>query len=518
MRSGLVAADPIRHCTYFQTTRYMRLTAMRPQAITRPREENMSTSTDVTETESTRYLCAGMHLDRAFRHQVIEQLFEEEHRAVEIPYGLDVEAVSYHAASAERRATIRSVLLLPIFVIAAFYYISLSAQEGDAGELYIPMYLLWLIAAIVVFVESIIRNKTLRTLRKGYDGARAHSKLEVSAHLRGRVQRNLVVYSGFSPFVGSGNDLGGWSFVVRLDKARDTLGIGETPISFKNSELYAHIRSRLTGLSPEGLLIQDKLYVNGQDIRGDDRFLPSPTGPPVYEVDSGMVDNFIDNPSQTVRHYMAIHLVQWKGELVVSCFIRVNQLGQHLFVEASYFLLPPVKENYYSVDSLPPFHSAKEIWTLAIGSIFSAPILCAFSPFAIWSKLVAPLHRMTKARQTKQAIENNYSFDYGATNSIRAIAASPNYRRYFQKLDKEMGVKLVERSLLDSIVEFLDEKNVDTSDLKERKSMILNNGVIVSGGYIQTETFTGGQGAISEMLPRISRATNRQNSKPTEKI
>ena len=97
-------------------------------------------------------------------------------------------------------------------------------------------------------------------------------------------------------------------------------------------------------------------------------------------------------------------------------------------------------------------------------------------------------------------IKENYSFDYGATPSIRALASSPNYRRYFQKLDKEMGIKLVERAILDSVVEFLDDKNIDTSDLKERTSTILNNGVIVSGGYIRADTFTAGQGASSEVF------------------
>jgi hypothetical protein len=115
-----------------------------------------------------------------------------------------------------------------------------------------------------------------------------------------------------------------------------------------------------------------------------------------------------------------------------------------------------------------------------------------------------PYHRWHKRKQTEALIKENYSFDYGATASIRALATSSNYRRYFQRLDKEMGLKLVERAILDSIIEFLDEKNVDTSDLKERTSMIFNNGVIVSGGYIRADTFTGGQGATSEVVKQFS--------------
>ena len=164
------------------------------------------------------------------------------------------------------------------------------------------------------------------------------------------------------------------------------------------------------------------------------------------------------------------------------------------------------------VDSLPPRISGKEIFGLAIRAGFAAPFLCFAAPFMLLGELLEPFDRWKKTRETERLIAENYSFDYGATASIRALATSPNYRRYFQKLDKEMGLKLVERAVLDSIVDFLDAKNIDTSDLKERTSTILNNGVIVSGGYIRTDTFTGGAGASSEVVKQYGGAS--QNGTP----
>jgi hypothetical protein len=41
-------------------------------------------------------------------------------------------------------------------------------------------------------------------------------------------------------------------------------------------------------------------------------------------------------------------------------------------------------------------------------------------------------------------IRCNPMYNYGAVQSIREQAASPNYRMYFQKLDKEMHVKTIE--------------------------------------------------------------------------
>jgi hypothetical protein len=74
---------------------------------------------------------------------------------------------------------------------------------------------------------------------------------------------------------------------------------------------------------------------------------------------------------------------------------------------------------------------------------------------------------------------------------LREVASTEEYRRYFQYLDKEMYVKIIERQFLESIVEFLDVRNIDTSDLKRRQETILNNGVIVSGG-----AFTAGNLAV----------------------
>ena len=52
----------------------------------------------------------------------------------------------------------------------------------------------------------------------------------------------MVVYGAFSPFVGSGVDLGGWSFTVNLEQSK--LDLEESaPESFEICELYEALRS-----------------------------------------------------------------------------------------------------------------------------------------------------------------------------------------------------------------------------------------------------------------------------------
>ena len=95
--------------------------------------------------------------------------------------------------------------------------------------------------------------------------------------------------------------------------------------------------------------------------------------------------------------------------------------------------------------------------------------------------------------------------NHGATTSLRELAQGTAYRRYFQRIDSEMTTKIVERQLLDSIARFLREHRIDTSELQERQSAILNYGLIVSGGNVSAGSMAVGQNAQS-MMSRIGAA------------
>jgi len=73
------------------------------------------------------------------------------------------------------------------------------------------------------------------------------------------------------------------------------------------------------------------------------------------------------------------------------------------------------------------------------------------------------------------------------------------WRIYFQKLDNEMNIKVVQQQVIDALVEFLDKHSIDTSEIKQRGMHILNNGVIVSGGTMSAESISVGKGAVSKL-------------------
>jgi hypothetical protein len=271
--------------------------------------------------------------------------------------------------------------------------------------------------------------------------------------------------------------------------------VGETgeilkPISFQIREMYHDLTNTLMKLGIEGLSIKDRLYVDGREIRNDQRFLPNPFARPYTQVDPSLIEAFIENPPQSTRHYKCIQVTSWEGELVFFIFLRFSKMGQSLFVEVNYFLLPPVKEQYRKIDTVQPTLSWKKKAELINQSVVMTPLYWIFSPLSVIADL---LHEDKQV--IEEEIEKNPSFDYGANRSIREHASSSAYRQFFQMLDKEMYVKIIERQILDSVVDFLESKDIDTTSLREQQTMILNSGVIVSGGSINAENLAVGEQA-----------------------
>lgn len=69
------------------------------------------------------------------------------------------------------------------------------------------------------------------------------------------------------------------------------------------------------------------------------------------------------------------------------------------------------------------------------------------------------------------------SFNYGAAFSLREAASDRLYYRYFQMLDRELYAKTIEHRVLDALVEFMEDHNIDSSDLIQRQTTIYNSGM-----------------------------------------
>lgn len=450
-------------------------------------------------TQATRYLCAAAYSDRRFADWVIFDLLEGRNRATAPLYGVDAVPIIRHCVRAQRQRLIRDLVLTAMLVAAALGFVLLARPLLD-----VLLRLALLAWATVFFKACLVHYEVIvpRMLRDRFDpdrGPRMSARRERLLHnLIQRLRTNVTVYSGFSPFVGCGLDVGGWSFVVdarrgREDPIRGTL----EPKPFHVDELYASTAHRMHDLRLDRLRTESRLFVNGRDARALHWLLPDPASRPVEWVDATVVDHFRRFPSEQVRHYLMVQIVEWEGELILSIFLRFSVTGENLFCEASYFLLPPVQERYHEVDDVNGVVDARTVGAMFLRSIVLTPFLLIIAPVAVLYRVANRWGKWHERRTMRRRARQSPTFDYGAVTTVRQRWMSRNPRHYFQLLDRIMYVKLVEQQIFDAIITFLEGRDIDTSELRKRQTTVLNNGVIVSGGQINAQSLAVGTGAIA---------------------
>ena len=460
--------------------------------------------------ETTRYLCGAAYTDRVFREAVLGHS-REAFRARAPEVGVDVGMVTAHCKRAQNSKMIRDLVICApsaVFLFLMFKSLDSGAlRDGDVGRAAVEVAgLCWLVAMAATLFEAFNLDGILR------------GKLTRDAFYRQtfepdpqRDSGNLVVYSGFSPFAGSGSDLGGWSFAVDLERGKQGMTAHE-PRPFDLAELYAHIGRAFEGLHIPNLRLGRKLFVSGRAIRREAMFLPDIHHRPVQAVDDQVVAGYASSPSKSVRHYLCVETVDWNGELAITLFIRFQKLSSKLFVELSAFLLPPLKPSYYSLDKVHPNLRFKDALAILAVAVVKSAFLLVLAPLISLTRLQTAFEHGSIERRQRKQIDEDLLFDYGAGQSVREMATGRDWRFYFQKLDKEMHHKILQQQLLDSLVDFLDDHGVDTSEIKERTMHILNNGVIVSGGALNAQGLAVGEGAQAKVSNAIKRTRQKMSA------
>lgn len=494
------------------------------QAFTRPPIQD-STATPASpsrpaagelykHSETTRLLCAAAYLDRKFRELVIKHCFESRHQALGACFGVDMPTVVRHCRRANRIFGKRALFLFLPGLIAWIAILAMGTPQNQGAAAGLLLIVLLISFGICLYFESRARAIVTGNFMRGkFDPEASLRANDIPVDpLRAAEAGNTVIYSGFSPFVGSGENIGAWSFALDLRKRANgtaaSSGNGGNPsselsaIELENislESLYARVARDIGAIGLDRVTIQDKLYVNGRDIRDDTRFLSHPLDHPRYRVDDQVVvDAMFKQQEKQLRHYRCIRVVDWGGELVLSIFLRFSKLGHNLFVEASYFLLTPIADRFRAVDAMSPHFRFRRFLEFVFVTAIKTPFLTLWAPFGLVWHIFDAFQRWSARRREDELIRENPTFDYGAAFSFRQWASSNAYRRYFQRLDKEMYLKILEKNILDSILTFLEENDVDVSELKQRQTTILNQGVMLSGGSMTTENLSVGVGAKVE--------------------
>lgn len=470
--------------------------------------------TEVRITEATRYLCARAQIDEKWCDSVLEEFLDNDFSAVGICYGVDLPTVLRSCLHAKERRKEKNSILAILYIVSIVFLITIFLS---------PLALVaYCTAWRILYSEQKKARHTIvaKYMQRGTFNPGSLFNFSIDASIESKLSEiastqdaNVLLYKGASPFIGAGRNIGIWSYSVDISNGKEDVGVRKKPMYFGVSELYEQITRSVNSLGFTNLVIEDYLCISGKEVRGEKKLLPKPVMRPITRVDDSFMKYFAEKPKRWARHYKCIRVSDWSGELVLSIFVRFSIVQKSLFIEANYFLLKPLDETFHQIDQLRSKPSANDRWRMALSTMFKS---FSYGEEVIKSTIGAAADNRKKKREKKELEEEilyNGAFDYGAEASLRENASQQdNYSQYFQLLDKEMYLRSIERRLVNSIISFLDSKNIDTSELKEEKTTILNNGVIVSGGAFNANSLSVGENSKAGVFG-INRAKNQEKGR-----
>jgi hypothetical protein len=431
--------------------------------------------------DATRYMCAAVYRDRKLAEHVIDRVVDEPYKAPPRSPDVDLVAVVQHALAARRRG-LRCDLVLTVFalvvLIAAMYL-------GPSIEILVPAGIVLIGGAwVIVYGEQLtmlygVVGQGLRPRR-----VEVRPRPPRSSALRRRLaslaeaeRGNVSVYGGYSPFFGSGSVRESWSFVLDISRSAE----GATALPFTADELHDFVTRDVRAVGLARVSVEDRMFVDGRDLASDSRFVAAEPAPPQLYARPELISTLRAVPEDRVRPYACFHILGWGGQLVCSTHLRFVVTRRHLFAEATHCILPPIKEKYQEIDRIASKPTLRQASQIGGRTLLSTPLRLLAAPFRLLQFVRRPfVLRSRRAEQSREIIHEK-TFNYGAAYSPRESFADTNFQRYFQQLDFDQYVKIVEDNVFQAMVDFLDEHGIDTSRLVERQTTIQNNGVFVSG-------------------------------------
>ncbi|MBO1419085.1 hypothetical protein, partial [Streptomyces sp. FH025] len=485
--------------------------------------------------DATRYLCAAVQLDHELAKQAIESVFDEPHRAVASSPGVDLVCVLRYALAARSRQVTAKVLLtlIAIGLVASFVYQlgRTAPATGSYGpSLGLPPFTLPLLvlAWAVILIERLTAYYGVvrpRLSRSAFDpaqaprAARPQDEARLGALAGQDHHGNVTVFSGYEPFIGYGRLIDSWNFTIPVDRPSEQ---ADAVLPFSLAELATEVTGAVEALGLPGVEISERVFVSGADLAQGLNptlrrlLLPRPDERPQVSLPPAVLDQLREDGSGRARPYLVTTVSGWGSEVVITTTVRfsLSPAKDALFVEGAALLLPPIDRRHHLVDHLLDRPTWRQLLAHAGRSLTAAPgqlVRCAFAVIAFPVNLL--INADKRHEQLRQIAKSE--FNYGARMSIRQTAAESKFHRYYQQIDREMYAKIVERRILDTLIDFLENHRVDVSELRERRSVIYNGGIFTSGNsrinFVNSSVAAGAGSRIRTLIGRGG--TDRQKEK-----
>ncbi|MYS22106.1 hypothetical protein GA0115240_138214 [Streptomyces sp. DvalAA-14] len=452
---------------------------------------------------------------------MIDELVNNSYRFAAPSYGYDAATVLGNALAARRRRRARTTAVVVVVVLWAVFG-GILVSDGVYGatgfwvSTVLALWSLWAVNLLAAVLERQVVTVHLRRSRRageGFDGvppvpAPGPAGLYDKIRADQSSSVGVVYYGGYVPFIGAGESVRRWSFACLLERARTSLlpplsavadrqepGHGADgiramdPDPFTADELTAYMEQRLRSS------LLDEVAAHGQRLRGLEvsrcfyaKALGSRAPVPAdrlaeYQQAAGEVPDHYN----AAREYLCVRVGSWSQELVTSVFLNVDLKGRMIYTQFHGYHLMPIKSAYHEADRQRRLNGAEVRRLAGRVALESAAGLLGGALWALaWPLAIAKalwnrkdLRTATAATTALDPKEEPDYIDWGARRSVREMASGA-YLHFFQQMDDEKFIKIIERRTFEVILDFLEDHHVDTTEYRAQQNA-LNIGILQTG-------------------------------------
>jgi hypothetical protein len=290
----------------------------------------------------------------------------------------------------------------------------------------------------------------------------------------------LVVYRGYSPFVGAGFEYRPWSVAVPLQPVK-----GKEQAQLTTDMLYTSIRESLAGLGRATpltpgkrlgeLRITDHVIVPADELidhladPNTRAILPSLDRPPYPALGPDNVAALRAAPEEWARYYLCFQVETWDRDLVVSVFVHAAMDETTLYVEWTPCVLLPIKDEYQEIDRLRPGPARP---------ILDALMRLVRLPATILPGTVHTLSVIRPLRRRHGVLDPQM---YGSLQSLRELAADDGVRNYFQLVDVDRYLKILNSRFVLAVSKLLQDSGYSEAGFVQQAVSVNNRNVYIGG-------------------------------------
>ncbi|WP_436535686.1 hypothetical protein [Actinoplanes sp. HUAS TT8] len=295
---------------------------------------------------------------------------------------------------------------------------------------------------------------------------------------------NVVVYSPEAPhpFVGSGRKVGEWLMSpVDVSLGRD-LGDGRRsePLRFEVPDLHTFLdpEGGTTPLRLDGVRVDTVLCVRGDVATEIEGLVPDPDRPPERHVPTERLRQGAVAPTSVARTYTRISRYRGCGRSEVTVFVRFTLERSMLAMEMVSLVLPGIDPDCPLVPGYTAGRFTRDLLPtgdLSVSQVVNDVAVLLLVPFwRLWRDTKISERVGASPARDARARREGGPVDRGGWWTLRERLAERRVRDHFDAAEATEALHRIEHAVLRALKSFLEDHDVDTSQLDEREKHIVN--------------------------------------------